>query len=251
MDRSFLADPTVIEASRAFVCVRLATFEDAAENTFTQGLYTSNERRRRKQQVNTVFTILAPDGKTPLLTVGRSPSHSLRSDDPKVLVAAMGRIAAKYKTKNSTGTPPIPYGIDLRRSINVAACDMQPLVVVVAKTEAKRKAIEKTLASIAWGKAYVGVFAYTTAKPDELKALLGASAGEGVLVVLADDYGLTGKVVAATRDTGATALRAALKKGQAAHKPRKKDSIEHIRNARMSGIRWTPEVEQSASRPRR
>ena len=117
MDRSFLSDAEVIAESRDFVCVRLATFEDEMETTFTHSLYST----RRTPQVNTVFTILAPDGKTPLLAPGRSPSHTLDSDDPKTLVAAMKRIAAKYKARHRSTTPPIPYGIDLRRSLNVAA----------------------------------------------------------------------------------------------------------------------------------
>lgn len=248
MDRSFLADKAVIDASRAFVCVRLATFEDAGENTFTQSLYRG---RRPKANVNTVFTVLAPDGKTPLLTPGRSPSMTLRTEDPERLVAAMIRIAAQYKTKSAGKTAPIPYGIDLRRALNVAACDMQPLVVVVAGSEAKRRAIEKTLAPIAWSKEYVGVFAYAVAKPDELKALADAKTIEGVLVVIADDYGLTGKVVASATGTGATALKTAFKQALAGFKPREKDSISHIRKARRSGIVWEPEVQTPASRPRR
>ena len=248
MDRSFLADKDVIESSRAFVCVRLATFEDADENTFTQSLY---HGRRPKADVNTVFTVLAPDGRTALLTPGRSPSMTLRTEDPKKLVAAMNRIAAEYKTKNAGKTAPVPYGIDLRRALNVAACDMQPLVVVVAKSAAERKAIEKTLAPIAWSREYVGVFAYATAKPDELKALAGAGATDGVLVVIAGDYGLKGKVVASVSGASAARLKAAFKLALAEFKPREKDSISHIRKARRSGIVWETEVPTAASRPRR
>ena len=247
MDRSFLSDAGVIAESRGFVCVRLATFEDKAETTFTHSLYST----RRTPQVNTVFTILAPDGKTPLLPPGRSPSHTLGSDDPKTLVAAMKRIAAKYKAKRRSKTPPIPYGIDLRRSLNVAACDMQLLVVVVAKSKAKHVSIEKILAPLAWSKELVGVVAYAKAKPDELKLLDGAKPVEGVFVVLADDYGLKGKVVAFAAGTSASTLKATLKKGIAEFHPRAKDSIRHIREARWLGIEWEPEVKSPYSRPRR
>ena len=37
MDRSFLADKDVIAASRKFVCIRLATFENAEENEVLKG----------------------------------------------------------------------------------------------------------------------------------------------------------------------------------------------------------------------
>ena len=247
MDRSFLSDAGVIAQSRDFVCVRLATFEDKKETTFTHSLYST----RRTPQVNTVFTILAPDGKTPLLAPGRSPSHTLGSDDPKTLVAAMKRFAAKYRARHRSATPPIPYGIDLRRSLNVAACDMQLLVVVVAKSKAKRKSIEKTLAPLVWSKELVDVLAYATAKPDELKALQGAKPVEGVFVVVAGPYGLKGNVVAFATGTSASTLKTALKKAIAEFDPQAKDSIRHIRDARWLGIEWEPEVKSPYSRPRR
>ena len=102
MDRSFLSNPAVVKMSRDFVCARLATFESPAEADFIYALYPS----RSGAQVNTVFTILAPDGKTTLLSPGRSPSHTLGSDDPSRLVAEMKKILARYKAKRAGSPPP-------------------------------------------------------------------------------------------------------------------------------------------------
>ena len=67
MDRSLWSDPLVIDASRKFVCVRLATYEDAVEGKLLEGIY----RGRSGQLENTVFVMLAPDGKTRLSASGR------------------------------------------------------------------------------------------------------------------------------------------------------------------------------------
>ena len=39
MDRSFLSDSAIIEASREFVCVRLATYEDKDEGKFLEATF--------------------------------------------------------------------------------------------------------------------------------------------------------------------------------------------------------------------
>ena len=69
MDRSFLTDKDVVAASRKFVCIRLATYEDAAENEVLKGIFAM-----RGTLQNTVFGILTPDGKTHIVRSGRSPA---------------------------------------------------------------------------------------------------------------------------------------------------------------------------------
>ncbi len=58
MDRSFLADADVIAASRMFVCIRPATYEDAGEADFLKKIFVG----RSGELDNTVFVLLAPDG---------------------------------------------------------------------------------------------------------------------------------------------------------------------------------------------
>ena len=72
-----------------------------------------------------------------------------------------------------------------------------------------------------------------------------------MLVAIADAYGLKGTVVVSASGTSAHQLKAAFKKALDEFKPTEKDSKTHIRKARRSGIRWEPEVETPASRPRR
>ena len=239
-----MSNPAVVKMSRDFVCARLATFESPSEADFIYGLYPT----RSGAQVNTVFTILAPDGKTTLLSPGRSPSHTLRSDDPETLATEMRKIAARYKAKRAGNTPGLPYGIDLRRALNIASCDLQPLIVVVAASASKRKAIERVLTPLAWSDEFIGAYAYATAKPDELAALADAKEAEGVLVVYADPYGLSGKVVASAAGTNGASLTTTLRAGLAKFRPKARDSIRHIREARRRGIEWEVEVKDRPAR---
>ena len=67
MDRSFLSQPEVITAARKFVCVRLATYESAAEGQFLASICPTGSGELE----NTVFAILSPDGKQKLARVSR------------------------------------------------------------------------------------------------------------------------------------------------------------------------------------
>ena len=60
MDQSLWSDPLVIEASRKFVCARLATYEDKDEGAMLKSIY----RGRSGELDNTVFTVLSHDGKS-------------------------------------------------------------------------------------------------------------------------------------------------------------------------------------------
>ena len=58
MDRSYLSNKEVIEASRDFVCIRLATYENVAEAKILKSIFTG----RSGELENTTFVLLAPDG---------------------------------------------------------------------------------------------------------------------------------------------------------------------------------------------
>ena len=59
----------MVTASRAFVCVRPATYESAAEGKLLLSLF----RGRLGNLENSVFALLGPDGKERLTQTGRSP----------------------------------------------------------------------------------------------------------------------------------------------------------------------------------
>ena len=164
MDRSFLADKDVIAASRKFVCIRLATFENAEENEVLKGFFA-----RGGNLENTVFTLLTPDGKTKLVTAGRSPVWAFggvsgrginaQPEEPiKKMGQTMEAIALVYpgKGKAAKGSPPLPYLADLRLALNVSAADRQPLVVVYSKSTEERKQMEQELSKVAWSDQFIG-----------------------------------------------------------------------------------------------
>src|SRR5688572_17584766 len=122
MDRSFLFEPAVVAKSRDFVCIRLATYESASEAKVLTSVFTA----RSGVLENTVFAMLAPDGTTPLVRSGRMWREAFGT--PEEGIRRMGEFAAKY-----SGTAPVggevPWLVDLRRAMNVAACEIQPLEI--------------------------------------------------------------------------------------------------------------------------
>src|SRR4051794_5498010 len=104
MDRSFLSQPEVIAASRRFVRVRLTTYEDREENDFLKALWVG----RSGEVENTLFTLLAPDGKRTLVRPARSARHAFANAED--MAAALNRIAGDFEPRADArkGTPPLP-----------------------------------------------------------------------------------------------------------------------------------------------
>src|SRR5438876_648503 len=123
MDRSYLSVRAVVEASRNFVCARLLTYESAEEGKFLESVL----RTRSGLLENTVFTILTPDAKTQLVPAARTARAAFPG--AAEMAAAMNRLAAQHPGKGDVARE-LPWVVDLRRGLNVAACDLVPLVVV-------------------------------------------------------------------------------------------------------------------------
>ena len=77
MDGSFLSDDQVVVASREYVCIRLATYEDEREAEFLRRVFTG----RSAALENTVFAILSADGTKPLVRSGRGPFFAFEDAD--------------------------------------------------------------------------------------------------------------------------------------------------------------------------
>src|SRR5437762_2947760 len=154
MDRSYLSKPEVIAAAREFVCVRLTTYEDPFEAEFLK----SFKIFRSGEVENTTFTILAPDGEKPLVRTSRTAKATFR--DSGQMAETMARIAKDYPAKPGTaGTlPELPTVATVRLAVDVAACDNQPLVVVVAENEKVRRELTDRLRPLAWGEQFRGRF---------------------------------------------------------------------------------------------
>src|ERR1051326_844690 len=91
MDRSFLLQKEVIEASRDFVCIRCATYEDKEEAEYLAQVF----RGRMGTLENTVFAILSPDGMLYLARPGRGPNFAFAN--AKEMAQKMHAMAAQYR----------------------------------------------------------------------------------------------------------------------------------------------------------
>src|ERR1035438_2324909 len=174
MDRSFLFQPQVIAASRNFVCVRLATYEDETEAVFLKA-FTSTKSGELE---NSVFGILAPDGQQKLIRSGRSPKQAFAG--PAEMAEAMKKIAAKYPGKTTEGPMALPLVATVKLGVNVAAADNQLLVIVVGTDAAARKPLEDKLAALIWEDEFVGRFVFASATADDLATVEGKKRDAGL-----------------------------------------------------------------------
>lgn len=234
MDRSFLSQKDVIEASRDFVCIRLATYESAAEAKVLKSIWVSRDGDIK----NTTFAILSPDGRRLLTDAGRGPDWALGRGGAAEQAQQMTRIAREFRTSKSPAA--LPTCADLRRALNIAACDMQPLVVAIGKPG--EPWIAKSLAKLAWNDDFIGRFVWATASRDELDAIDGVGAKDKLIVVQPDDYGLTGTVIARSASRP-TAIAKALRAGLDAFRVGEKDSRRHIRRGQRTDKQWKPAIE--------
>ena len=234
MDRSFLSQPEVIAASRSFVCVRLATYEDKAEGAFLKAF----DVTRSGELENTVFAVLSPDGKRRLARASRGADHTF--GDASNMAATMRRIAAGYAGKGTGGPPAeLPRVANVRLAINVAACDNQPLVLVFGPDARARKDLEKRLAALAWSDRFIGQFVYVSASAArELADVEGAVARAGVLVVQPDKFGLKGKLLAQTAAATRDDLVRCLAEGARRYQRTEKTFAGHVREGHRKGVFW-------------
>jgi hypothetical protein len=239
MDRSFLSQTEVIQASRQFVCIRLATYEDQAEAEVLKTML----RTPSGQLENTVFALLTPDATRYLAPPGRSPDWAFSS--AKEMAAGMTRIAAQYPAAKEpfTGST-LPEMANFRLALDVAACDSQALVAVVGADAADAKRLQERLTPLAWSPGIVGRCGFATVSaPSELKAVQGVTLKRGYVVIAPDKFGLRGTVLA---QVDAAADDAKLKSGiQAAldgYTAAVKDHFQHMHEGFRKDIYWDTKI---------
>lgn len=250
-----MLDPTVVEISRDWVCIRLVTYEDADEAKFLASIYTGGAGSLE----NTTFCLLGPDGETRLSGSGRGPLAVLdtirvaggcggTSGSATERFADVLREAGRpFRCEASIASLPLCH--DLRRALIVAACDDQPLVVAVAAEESQREAQRRALAELAWSEEFVGRFQYAVvADRAELRLVHEAPAGDGVFVVQPGLFGLRGDVVARAGEASAPALRAMLRDALEAYDRVPLDRRTHVARGRRQGNAWEPAVSRSEKR---
>ena len=232
MDRSLLSKSEVIAASREFVCVRLATYENKEEANFLKKLFTRNGTME-----NTTYAVLSPDGKDALVRPNRGPFYRSARD----MASALKRISDRYTPKASSNA--VPYMENFDVALNVASCDNLPLVVVSGKTQSEIDAMSKKLNEPIWSNSLAGQFVYAAVTdPNQLKAITGAKRKDGILIVEPGAFGLTAsalKRLPADADvqqiTAALTSVAQINRGS-------KDYRSHVSTGINLGIDWETKI---------
>ena len=235
MDRSFLSRPEVVAASRAFVCVRLATYEDADEARFLKEFL----RTRSGEVENSVFGLLAPDGATKLTRAARGTGQVY--SDAAAMAADMKRVAGRYSPKAAIDSLPLVAGP--RLALDVAAADGRPLVVILGKDGPARRRLVEAVAKLAWTEELVGRFTYTEGEVKDLPGVSGIALEAGVVVVAPDTFGQKGTVLRqVVADAPAEKIAEALRAAADEYKAPAKAFRTHVQEGHRQGVYWDTRV---------
>ncbi len=253
MDRSYLSNAEVIKASRKFVCVRLATYEDADEMKFMASIYDY-----RTPTKNSLFAILDPSAKRHLVTPGRSMKTTFT--DGAAMAKEMRKISAQYSKAAPMRAAKLgmPYLKSVHVALNVASCDSQRIAIVYAPKKEDRVQLEKLMLPLVWSKTLTGALLYVMSSDvQELDAIRGATKTAGVLVVEPDKFGTAARQVAFIK-LGASPANALKMLTLVAdgNEMGSKDSQTHMDWGVLMGLKWEHPVkdkgvEESDRRGRR
>tara|TARA_B100000809_G_scaffold26658_2_gene23313 strand:+ start:225 stop:1055 length:831 start_codon:yes stop_codon:yes gene_type:complete len=259
MDGSFLSTRAAVEASRPFVCIRLATYENQDEVDFMKTLYVSFTG----EIANTMFALLSPDGKTRLSEADRSPAQVFggviqrRASQPGAaeqnksaaarMVESMEIISLAYPGKKGAAGAPwaLPCLGDLRMAVNVAACDNQPLLIVYAEKPGELARLEKALQPIAWSKEIIGrtLYVAVTDAAEYARHIKGEKPAAGYALVAPEPYGRHATpLLAIDGETKAESVRKQLIAALALYNPPPKDFEKHEAEGLKAGIQWKPKT---------
>jgi len=194
---------------------------------------------------NTVFCLLAPDGKTQLTRATRGPS-SFRT--PENMALQMNKMRQQYKsTVPDSFVSPIPYVDRVDLALNVAASDNRPLIVAFGSDEKELAAINSKLQPLVWDTSVIGQFMYaSTTEIAELKVLIGKDKSPGIFVVEPDEFGVSGNITRHVNlNAGSEDILTAIKSGLKAFTPFTKDHRRHIANGYTFGIEWETVIPES------
>lgn len=258
----------MIAASREFICVRPQTYEDKEEAALLVSLFAG----RGGNLENTVFCVLSPGGKSKLSGSGRSPG--MRYDNAADFTAFLGECFADY-AKGAKTIERLPVLDELALAMNVASCDLMPLVILNAKTERELAKLEKRVAELAWADPNIGKQQYFSFVGQELPQQAGHSSESaesngkeseatdaeprnaieafvikpGLTVIEPGPYGRTATILKhASISAKSKELASTLAAAQEAHDPASKVRKDHVRNAKREGIEWDAELPVSGSK---
>jgi hypothetical protein len=233
----------VVTASRAFVCVRPATYESAAEGKLLLSLF----RGRLGNLENSVFALLGPDGKERLTQTGRSPGMVF-----KTAAQMAERLTELAKEVGPQRTPvfrsqQLPAYPTLRLALNVAACDDRSLIVRLSTSASSntKKKVTDALTEVAWSDEWVGRVHYAHATAADVRALDGikdvASIPDSGYVSLSPaPLGQGAKLLGeASKRASKTQLQKLLQKAVEGHTVSAVlSSRDHVRAGKRAGVSW-------------
>lgn len=230
---------SVVAASRAFVCVRPQTYEDASEGEFLKHVFTG-----RNGLQNTTFALLSPDGRK-LDRGSRSPMMAY--GDASSLTKALLGTAEAY-AKQPKAIRALPVVRTLRLGLNVAAADMRPLVILRAKDSRGAERLKQKMAKLAWSEALVGQCHYVVL--GEAEEFGGLAPEVGISLVRPDPFGRGGAVPThAPLGTSTAKLKTWLVDAVSAYQVGSRRHRDHIREGRRRGIHWQPGLEDPGKEP--
>jgi hypothetical protein len=261
----------VIAASREFICVRPQTYEDKEEATFLVSLFAGRDGTLE----NTVFCVLTPGGNSKLSRAGRSPS--MRYDDAADFAGFLVECFTDY-AKSAKNIERLPVLDELALAMNVASCDLMPLVILNAKTERELAKLEARVAKLAWSDPNIGRQHYFSFVGDEFpqqaapspepteipdkkykpmaaqprNAIEYFAIEPGLTIIEPGPYGRTATILKhASISAKSSQLAATLAEAQKTHDPANKVRKDHVRNAKREGIEWAPELPVTDSKANR
>lgn len=231
----------MIEATRDFVCVRI----DSYESEEAQKLVRSYLNGRFE---NTAFCILSPDGKERLTRSGRGPHHALSGD----LAGGLQAIAKKYQTKGKAVDALVPDFPNFRLGLNVSSAD-QRLLVLVSGSEVELGKARESLRVLSNDQDIVGRFHYDFESDTNAwkKALSGETTEHGLMIVIPDQFGQSGRVMRALPyGTEIAEVKKALLEANStfAKETAKKVYREHVQEGRRKKVEWTMPMEYGEDR---
>ena len=162
----------MIAASREFICVRPQTYEDKEEAALLVSLFSGRDGTLE----NTVFCVLSPGGKSKLSGAGRSPG--MRYKDSADFAAFLSECFTDY-AKGAKAIERLPVLDELALAMNVASCDLMPLVILNAKTERELAKLEKRVAELAWADPNMGRQHYFSFVGEDFPQVAASSSDSG------------------------------------------------------------------------
>lgn len=241
MDRSFLSSDQLIQATRNFVCIRTATYEDKQEAAFLKWAFVESTAGQLR---NFGYCLLSPDGKTKLRRSTRGPNFLYANS--AAMAADLRLISARYKGTTTAGTAnrSVPQMKSVRLGINVASCDGLPSVVVFGTDQAEVDSLNQKLSAVIWDEQLAGKFIYaSTTNPVDLKIISGAVFQSGILIIKPDAFGIKGQLIKTiSPEVTDTQLRQSLLNAANTFTRISKTHGLHVRNGRQTGTIWKTEV---------